>query len=197
MRERGFSLVEMLVAIAALAILASGAAMLTANATSTRDAIALREQSARDLLRLRSVLRADLTQAAARRPRDEAGRKAPTALLGAPYAANGAFLALVRRGWDNPREESRASLQSVEYRLRNGVIERIYRRHVDGARAEKPQTLIVGVESVHVSYMQFDQWLEAWAGSIERPLPRAVRLDIALKGQGGISQVLLLPETAP
>lgn len=193
---KGFTLVEMLVALAALSLLAGAGIALTQIAVSTRDGIESRDRSDRELMRLRTILKSDLSQAAPRRARTETGEKPGAALSGRNSMTGDAFLGFVRRGWQNHAGEPRSSLQYVEYALHDGAIERRYRRQVDGAPLEAPQVLIRGVESVEVAYFQYDQWAEAWAGSATRPLPRAVALDIRFEDGASLRQLFLLPEFA-
>ncbi|MDP3492651.1 MAG: type II secretion system minor pseudopilin GspJ [Hyphomonadaceae bacterium] len=192
---KGFTLVEMLVAMAALAVLAAGGFAIAGVSTNFREAVRDQQASTQSLLRMRAALRGDLTQAAARRPRDLNGQK-DQAALSAANRGDGVFLSLVRRGWDNPLEQSRASLQYVEYRLHDGQIERLWRRHVDGSPIQAPQILLSGVNDAQLEFYDFDQWTEGWAGAPNRPLPRAVRLTLSLSKGGDLSQVFLLPEAS-
>ena len=123
------------------------------------------------------------------------GMKSQAALSGA-HRSDGVFLSLVRRGWDNPLEQKRASLQYVEYRLREGQIERLWRRHVDGSPTQAPQVLLKGVQSARLEFYDFDQWTEGWAGAPNRPLPRALRLTVSMRDNDELSQVFLMPETS-
>ncbi len=193
---KGFTLVEMLVALAALSILATGGVLLTTVSTGTKEILDERQAETVAMLRLRAVLEADLGQAAARRARDESGRKPQAALSGQPASRSGTFLQLVRRGWGNPLDEDRSSLQFVEYRLRDGRIERLARRYVDGSQLQAAQLLLENVRSVRPRYFEFDQWTQNWTGAPNRPLPRAVGLDIELTGGQRVSQLFLLPEAA-
>jgi general secretion pathway protein J len=170
--------------------------MVAGASASSRDAISERQATTQSLLRLRAALRSDLIQTATRRPRDINGRKPQGALVGALSGGEGVFLSLVRRGWDNPLQESRASLQYVEYQLVDGRIERLWRRHVDGSPMQAPQVLLHGVESADLDFLDWDQWADAWTGAPNRPLPRAIRLNLRLAGQGDLSQTFLLPEVA-
>jgi general secretion pathway protein J len=145
---KGFSLVEMLVALAALSILATGGVLLTSVSTDAKEILDERQADTTAMLRLRAMLDSDLGQAAGRRARDESGRKPQAALSGQAASRTGVFLQLVRRGWSNPLGEDRASLQYVEYRLRDGRIERLTRRHVDGSQPQNAQLLLEGVRSV-------------------------------------------------
>ena len=190
---KGFTLVETLVALAALAMLATGALAVASASTASQDAIRAHQESTHTLMRLRAVMKADLSQAAARRARDVNGAKAQAALAGGALG-DGVFLSLVRRGWDNPLEQDRSSLQYVEYRLNGGRLERRSRRHIDGSPLEPAQVLAEGVRSLRLEFLDFDQWMEGWAGAPNRPLPRAIRVSLDLAGGGPVSQVFLLPE---
>ena len=190
---KGFTLIEMLVALAALAILAAGGFAVAGVSATSHDVIRDRQGETHQLMRLRAALRGDLSQAAPRRPRDINGGKAQAALQGGA-SNDGVFLSLVRRGWNNPLEQGRASLQYVEYRLHDGRIERFWRRHVDGSPLQDPQVLSDGVISVSTSFYDFDQWSDAWTGAPNRPLPRAIRLDLTTR-DGHLSQLFLLPES--
>jgi general secretion pathway protein J len=192
---KGFTLVEMLVAMAALAVLAAGGFMVAGASSTSQDALRQVQGQTQEILRMRAALRSDITQAAARRPRDASGQK-PQAALSGTRRGDGVFLSLVRRGWDNPLEQSRSSLQYVEYRLNDGRIERLWRRHIDGSPVQVPQLLLEGVESARLEFYDFDQWSEGWTGAPNRPLPRAVRLTLVLEGRGNLAQSFLLPEAA-
>ena len=190
---KGFTLVETLVALAALAMLATGAMAVSSASAAGQDAIRARQEATHTLMRLRATMKADLSQAAARRARDVNGAKAQAALSGGALGG-GVFLSLVRRGWDNPLEQDRASLQYVEYRLIGSRLERMWRRHVDGSPLQPPQILAEGVRSLRLEFLDFDQWMEGWTGAPNRPLPRAIRLSLDLADGGPVSRVFLLPE---
>lgn len=190
---KGFTLVETLVALFALAMLATGALAVSSASAASQDAIRANQESTHTLMRLRAIMKADLSQAAARRARDVNGAKAQSALSGGALGG-GVFLSLVRRGWENPLEQDRASLQYVEYRLVGGRLERMSRRHVDGSPLQPPQVLAEGVRSVRLEFLDYGQWMEGWAGAPNRPLPRAIRVSLDLANGGPVSQVFLLPE---
>lgn len=190
---KGFTLVETLVALAALAMLATGAMAVASASTASQDAIRAHQESTHTLMRLRAVMKADLSQAAARRARDVNGGKAQAALAGGALG-DGVFLSLVRRGWDNPLEQDRSSLQYVEYRLNGGRLERRWRRHVDGSPLQPTQVLAEGVRSLRLEFLDFDQWMEGWTGAPNRPLPQAVRVSMSMSNGGQVSQVFLLPQ---
>ena len=190
---KGFSLVELLVAMAALSLLAVGSVFLTGYAMDARETIETRELRTGELVRLQAALSFDLTQAASRRARAEDGSKPQTALQGRSLQGEGSFLSLVRRGANGLVADDRPDVQSVEYRIEAGVIERRSRRFVDGAPPASTQPLLTGVRAVTLSYLEGDEWVSGWPGSPERPLPRAVRLRIDLGPDGDFDQLFLIP----
>ena len=96
--REGFTLVEVL-----------GAAVLSLS-IDNRFAIKAATDRTGDLQRMRSLLKADLGQAAARRSRGPTGRPMTQPMSG-PAAPGDPVLVLTRAGWSNPGERARPSLQ--------------------------------------------------------------------------------------
>lgn len=190
---KGFTLVEMLVALFVFGLLAAAGVGVMSFAVDNQAAV--KEHMARlgDFQRARQLVKSDLEQAAVRRTRDEAGA-APRAAFGGGEGER--LLFLVRRGWDNPDEEPRASLQYVEYRLVGGRLERRARSALDGAPLGDPQVVLEGVEAARVAFLSQGEWRAAWVPSTLAPLPQAVRLDLDLEGVGETSQLFLMLEAA-
>jgi general secretion pathway protein J len=188
---KGFTLVEMLVALFIFSLLA--AAGVTVMRFSVDNQVAVRSRMDRlgDFQRARALLKGDLEQAAPRRTRDEAGAPAPGAFAGGPLP--GVLLALTRRGWDNPDKVARASLQYVEYRVVDGRLERRSRAALDGVQLGEAQQLIDGVEAADVEFLSQGAWRPSWTASASVPTPQVVRLTLKLKSVGEIRQLFLLP----
>ena len=146
---KGFTLVEMLVALLVFAILAAAGVAVMGFAVDNQAVVRDRTERLGRLQTTRAILKADLEQAATRRTRGEDGQPA----LG-PFAGGGerVVLALTRRGWDNPDQDPRSSLQYVEYRLDGSRIERRWRRHVDGSPLQPTQVLADGVRALRLEF---------------------------------------------
>lgn len=185
---RGFTLVEMLVALLVFSLLAAAGVAVMRQTVQSQAAVRARTESIGELQRLRAVLKADLSQAALRTTRTPTGEREPHAFSGGPVGA-GRLIGLVRRGWENPDRLQRASMQYVEYRVVDGRLERRVRSALDGAPLQDPQVLAEGVDGVEVSFYGREQWLPAW--TIAEALPEAVRLDLTLPGVGRVSQLFL------
>lgn len=188
---RGFTLVEMLVALAVFALLAAGGVTVMAWASTSQGATQARMARVGELQRARAMLQADLSQAAPRRTRNAAGIGAVQAFTGSAEPAAGVLFALTRRGWENPQGAPRASLQYVEYRLQEGRLERSARSMLDGARLEPPQTLLEGVREAGVAYRFQGEWMDGWPGGMDR-VPEALVLTLELEGLGRIEQAFLM-----
>jgi general secretion pathway protein J len=202
--QTGFTLVEMLVALAALALLTALAGSLGLSSLNSRERLAAVQVDVAEQLRLWSLLKADLNQAAGRRVRDQAGNKRSGALFAASVSDRadaggdaGVFLEVVRRGWENSTEASRSSLQAVRYRLVAGRIERQNRPFVDRSEWGPPITLFEDIEAVEVSFFDRDQWVENWTGAPNRPLPMAVKLKIKRSETDILTASFRVPEGRP
>ena len=175
--ERGFTLVEVLVALLVFAILAgAGVALLSfsvrAQAASTRKLDDLRA-----LDRTLSILSADLAQAVARPTRDEAGTMLP-AFAGEASGDAQPMLRLVRGGWTNLDAQQRPSAQKVAYRLRGGVLQRLAWPQLDGAAPLPPAPLLDRVRAVRLRYRFRGAWSDRWDGAGAVALPQALELRV-------------------
>ncbi len=190
---RGFTLVEMLVALTVFGLLALATVGLLAHASDQQGAVRERMERIASLQRANALLRSDLSQATVRRVRGGGGAAAPAAFAASPHDRSRPLFAFVRRGWSNPDALPRASLQYVEYRLVEDRLERRGYRHLDGAAdAGEPQVLLQGVRSATVLFHSHRQWSDGWAGGVG-VLPDALLLELELDGIGAVRQLFLLP----
>lgn len=186
---KGFTLVEMLVALLVFAILAAAGVGILGFAVDNKVVVQDRTARLGQVQQARALLKTDLEQAATRRTRGEDGQAAR-----GPFSGGGGALFLTRRGWDNPDQEARSSLQYVEYALVDGRLERRSRPALDGAAMGPAQVLMDGVERLELAFFAEGGWREVWTPSPTAPLPTAVRLDLTTKDLGELSQIFLLPE---
>lgn len=184
----GFTLVEVLVALAVFALLAAAGALVLARTIDTRFVVHEHAERIAELQRMRALLKADLAQAAPRRTRAPTGRPLPRALMGQTVPGD-PVLTLVRAGWSNPDGAARPSLQRVEYRVVEDRLERRASTYLDGARAGPPQVLYRGVSDVAVTFIRDGSEAPAFLSSRDRPLPQAVRIVMTLDGLGRIDQL--------
>jgi len=203
-RSCGFTLLELLVALAVFAIMATAAYSGLRSVLFTRAAV---EEENRRLAAVQLAvfrLEQDIEQALPRGVRDEYGEPQP-ALHGGELLSD--TLVLTRAGWDNPLGQLRANLQRVAYRLREGRLWRLYWTVLDRGGAMEPrETLLLDqVREFRVRFLdQSDAWQNDWpppassAADHSLPpdpnvLPRAVEITLTLEDWGAITRLLPLP----
>jgi len=200
---RGFTLLELLVALAVFAIMATAAYSGLRNVLFTRAAV---EEQNRRLAAVQLTvfrLEQDIQQAVPRGVRDEYGDPQP-ALRGGDLLDDA--LILTRAGWDNPLGQSRATLQRVAYRLREG---RLWRLHWDvldrgGPVAPRETMLIDQVQEFRARFLdQESKWRNDWPPPADvvaddkppnpNSPPRAVEITLTLEDWGAITRLFPLP----
>ncbi|MBB3844466.1 type II secretion system minor pseudopilin GspJ [Xanthomonas arboricola] len=189
----GFTLIELLVALAVFALVAVAAVVVMRQSIDQRDAVRARLQQVREFQLAHGLLRSDLQQAAVRRTRNSEGGAERTAFVASPPGVPGPLFGFVRRGWSNPDQAPRASLQYVEYRVVDGRLERSARPALDGAVAGPPQVVLRGVRSAVLGFHYRAQWSDGWSGGLDA-LPDAISLELDLEQWGRVRQLFLLPE---
>lgn len=185
MKKNGFTLVEMLIALAIFGMItAAGVALLTltvrTQATSDRLLDALGQ-----LRRTGALLNADLAQAAPRRWRGADGQVHPAFTGGSGASAgDGALLTLV---------SARDPVRRVEYRLDGGRLERLSYGAVDGDPPVVTAPLLDGVRGARLRYRdRRGDWHEVWDPTDAAQLPAAIELVVDSAGEGLVRQLFLV-----
>jgi general secretion pathway protein J len=183
--RRGFTLVEMLIALTIFGMLtAAGVALLTLTVRTQATSERLLDEVG-ELRRLGALLAADLGQAAPRTSRDGDGRPRP-AFIGAAGDSE-LLLALVRGGNDED------PLQRVEYRLREGRLERLAFARIDGAPRAVAMPLLTGISRLRLRYRDREgTWQQVWTATDPTRLPRAVELTSEDPTHGSVRQLFLV-----
>lgn len=194
---RGFTLVELMVAVGILALLGAAAASLLGNTLNHQTQIRERGDALEALALSLTIMRRDLEQVSARQGRDSYGDHWESALQ--TYDSSDPmrleFTSHGRRQF--PGSFAGSSLQRVRYRLEQGVLYR------EIAPVPEPvantrwlaQRLMDDVEALTFEYYSDDQWLADWP-SLNQPgqlLPEAVAILLTTKRWGELRLLALTP----
>ncbi|VXC60124.1 Type II secretion system protein J [Pseudomonas sp. 8Z] len=198
--QRGFTLLELLIAIAIFALLGLATYRMLDSVISADAVTREHEQQLRELTRALSAFERDLRQVAVRPIRDGFGDPQPALHSDLTDAT---ALELTRAGWRNPLGQPRAELQRVRWQLSGEQWQRRYWRVLDRALDSQPQVqqALDGVQSLSLRYLDKEgQWLTDWppvnatSDVVLTGLPRAVELRLQHRRFGELRRVLRLPD---
>ena len=194
---RGFTLVELLVAIAIFAVIA----VLAYGGLDS--VIHQREQTDRVMNRLRVVQQAfalmarDVGQLEPRSVRDPLGGPPLAAFVSTPR--NLPPVAFTRGGWSNPLADVRSTEERVAYQLDNGQLIRLTWPELDNPPQALPtkQPLLTDVSAFDLRFMDNSgQWQTQWpplntdASTYLAQVPQAVEISVTLKDWGRITRLI-------
>ncbi len=195
---RGFTLLELLVALsifAVIAVLAYGGLGTVLDQRSATEASAERLAA---LQKTYLIIQRDIEQLVPRPIRDEFGDPAPAIIGGTAFQ-------LTRGGWSNPLGTRRSSLQRVGYALEEQELIRYSWLVLDRAQDSLPrrQVLVDDVNSMRVRYLDAeDNWQDQWppaqqtagiANALAGNPPRAVEITLQHEQYGEIRWLFQLP----
>lgn len=202
-RMGGFTLLELLIAIAIFALLGLGTYRMLDSVLRTDSSTRAHEQQLRELVRAIAAFERDLLQVTVRPVRDPFGEARP-ALLG--ETLDSAVVELSRVGWRNPLGQARASVQRVRWQLSGEQWQRHYWTVLDQAQDSQPnvQQALEGVTRLQLRYLDGDgAWQSSWppvqssADEQLKALPQAVELLLEHRRYGAVRRLLRLPDVLP
>ncbi|MDP5054001.1 MAG: type II secretion system minor pseudopilin GspJ [Congregibacter sp.] len=209
--QRGFTLVEVLIALAVTAFVAAASYSGLSSALSGAEQLRVASERTRDLNRTLSLISRDVRQFSNRPLRDEFGAFQP-ALSGGPLAFFP--LSLTREGWANSLQQPRSELQRVFYYLEEDSLWRAYYTVLDRAVDVEPlrMELLRGVAAMELRFLdaleslELDRdlvidtrnWSRNWvadpgAGASVPAPPFALELRLELDDLGEIRRLYELP----
>lgn len=194
--EDGFTLVEMLVALAIFALISASGVILLRSGSDTQLAVKDRLEGLARVNRLYNSLEGDLAQAVGRPTRDANGQAVP-AFTASESGPSGTLFGFVRAGWSNYDASPRAGLQRVAYVLESGVLKRVSWPMLDGALPADAATLVEDVSAVQVKFRDDEgAWRGDWTAIDANALPRAVELHLTIHSQPEQKMLFLVgPQT--
>jgi general secretion pathway protein J len=195
-KQRGFTLLEVMVALGILAFVIMATHQILDSTTKAKEAS---DEKIAELNGLQTTFRLmdqDFSQMTKRQVRNESGDFQPYYLLAGRYELDSQYdgIGFVRDGWVNPINLlPRSELQAVGYRVVDDNLERIYRLYVDQLDGIDPRVQVVleGVEELQFEFLNDkNEWQEQWQ---VKALPKAVAVTIQQIDAEPIRRLFLVP----
>ena len=196
MKQRGFTLLEVMVALGILAFVIIATHQILETTTRAKDAS---DEKITELNGLQTTFRLmdqDFSQMTKRAVRNESGDVQEQYLLAGRYVLESQYdgIAFVRDGWINPINLlPRSELQAVGYRVIDDNLERVYRVYVDQLDNMEPrvQRVLENVEELKFEFLDDKkEWQEQWE---IKALPKAVAVTLQQIVAEPIRRVFLVP----
>ena len=144
-RARGFTLVEVLVALAVFAVVGLMSAQLMSRTLANHAVLGDRSARLAEVQRAMLILKRDLVQINGRSVRDLFGDPLPPVMIGAD-----GMMEFSRAGWRNPLNSPRAEMQRVAYRIHEDQLHRAWWSVLDRTQDSEPvvQRLLSDVDQI-------------------------------------------------
>ena len=219
-RQRGFTLLEVLVAIAIFAMISAMAYSGLANVLRANEHIEKERAAWRELSLLYLRMEEDIGQACPRTIRDAYGVTLPamqaqatdSRALGAAaieFTRGGIFLPVLddtgtQQTPSQAKRPVRSDLQRVAYRLNEGVLSRLTWPDLDRAPQSRPQETVMLKDVTEFQlryYAPKAGWVDKWPMTAANglplsmtDLPSGVEVRLVLKGRGELKRLFLIHE---
>ncbi len=193
MKTRGFTLVEMLIALFIFALISVLAYRATSAMTDGEARLAQESAHWRLLEQLFSRMEADIQQALPR-TLSENGQAIP-AWTGTRDAQGRVLLQFARAPSRLASPAGTPMGQRVAYEWTNGALDMVYWPAFDQSGNDSSQhyRLLNGVRHFRLDYLTRNgEWVESWPQEKEPALPRAVRVQIAADNAAPVERIFVL-----
>ncbi len=203
MHTRGFTLLEMLVAVAIFAVLAVMAYSGLSSVLKSREQLEQYSTRFNAVQQTVSIMVRDLQQTVQRPVRDAYGDPLAAFLA---RSNTDVLLEFTRDGWRNPSYLPRSHLQRVAYGVRDKELLRSTWRVLDRAQDSAPQVAVLldRVDAIELRFMdRKGEWHPQWPPANENskpafaPIPRAVEFVLTLTDLGRINRLIRTTVRAP
>lgn len=203
--QRGFTLVEILIAIAIFAFIGVASTAVLTTVIDSDELSSARFEKFQRLQRAVTTIERDMQQAVPRAVRTDGQTNTIVMRGGESDESDNDGLAFVRSGWQNPQMMlPRSTLQAVAYRVRDGKLERLYTNYVDNVVGTEPKVrvlledisefkieFIADIDEEENSLSDNDElnWRESFVGAT---LPKAIAFEFVSNDFGRIRREFTL-----
>jgi general secretion pathway protein J len=194
--RRGFTLIEVLIAVAIVAVIAMLGYRALASLSDAETRLTAEATRWRTLDLFFARLEGDMRHAVPRPARAGAARESPwMGFITTSMADSGDSALLFSRSGPEFNLEPGSAGQRLGYRLRNGAVEVLYWSGYDRPQDAQPTSYILlsDVARFRLAYLARDNtWVDNWPLTGDSDLPRAVRVQLTLSTGETIERLLAL-----
>ncbi|WP_394213050.1 type II secretion system minor pseudopilin GspJ [Enterovibrio calviensis] len=192
---RGFTLIEVLLALMIFATLSMSANQIFSNVITSDKQTEEVGNALKTLQRTLLIMDSDFRQMMARQYRN-GGDEAQEALLEFSddlLDSESQGIRFVRGGWINPQALfPRGEVVKVGYRIQNDTLERIRWMYPDDSSSVEPAIMPVmeGVKDINFAVLGSESWQESWDSPLE--MPKAIRVTLDTDRYGELVRIYVL-----
>ncbi len=196
--SRGFTLIEVLIALTIFAVMSAFAYRGLTSILDARDRVAQENRKWREVSIFFARLEADLVNAVARDIRNSNNRTEAAFIGNATFAKETEGQLMFTRMGLPGASGTLAAPQRFGYRLKQGTVEELVWPVLDQGQRTVPAVypLLAGVNTLRLRYRDGNnQPRDTWPalGALAEPLPKAVEVGLTLNSGETITRLLLLP----
>ncbi|TQV73924.1 type II secretion system protein GspJ [Aliikangiella marina] len=196
----GFTLIEIMVAMAIMALIGVGALTLLNAATNSGNKIKTEGNRLNDVQRAFLFISNDMQQVTTRQVRDEFGDKLPS--IKSDLQASTPFIRLTRLGRRNPAQLPRSNLEHLMYTVEDKTLIRSSYQYADGMSENYAlkRPILKNVEDMKIKFYDGEEWQDYWPLT-EDPednqfdaLPLAIRMQLELTDYGVLERIYVVSD---
>lgn len=198
-KQKGFTLLEVLIAISIFAIISLASFSLFDTVITSEEKSTIRLNNMNDIQRAFLLIERDFLQISRRSVRMDGDEPLKDFIHtdSNAFESTSQAIGFVRGGWSNPGLLlPRGDMQSVAYQVNEETLERVHFNFVDATLGEEPKVrkLLTGINDISFEFYNGKQWSETYEGS---DLPLAIAVELDTKEFGLIKRKFLVAGVVP